>query len=51
MSLDNLDPELRPFLDAYLSAGQSYDAEGLRKYRDGIRALLQATPLARPALF
>jgi acetyl esterase/lipase len=49
MSLDNLDPELRPFLDAYLSAGLSYDAEGLRKSRDGMRALVQATPRVRPA--
>jgi acetyl esterase/lipase len=49
VSLDNLDPELRPFLDAYLSARLSYDAEGLRAYRDGISALFEATPPVRPA--
>jgi acetyl esterase/lipase len=49
MSLDNLDPELRPFLDAYLSFGLSYDADGLRASREGMNAMLQATPLVRPA--
>jgi acetyl esterase/lipase len=49
MSLDNLDPELRPFIDAYLSFGLSYDADGLRASREGMNAMLQATPLVRPA--
>ena len=49
MSLDNLDPELRPFLDMYLSTDRSYDAEGLRKYRDGMSAMLGAMPRVRPA--
>ncbi len=48
MSIANLDPELRPTLEAYLAAGRRYDAEGLRVVREGMRALFAATPPVRP---
>jgi acetyl esterase/lipase len=49
VSLANLDPEVRPALEAYLNAAPSYDADGLRTLRDGMRALFEAMPPVRPA--
>jgi acetyl esterase/lipase len=48
MSIANVDPELRPGLDAYLSANRTYDAEGLRAYREQISGYLKAAPKFRP---
>ena len=49
MSIDNLDPELRPALDAYLRVGLCFDADSLRSVRDVTRALFEAAPALRPA--
>jgi acetyl esterase/lipase len=49
VSLENLDPELGPALEAYLSARVSFDPKGLPVMREGMRALLESTPPFRPA--
>lgn len=48
MSIDNLDPELRPFLDAVLELIPGYEAEQLGELRAGLRAVIDATPPTRP---
>jgi acetyl esterase/lipase len=48
VSIDNIDPELRPLLDATLDALPGFEAEGLGELRAGLRALIEATPLTRP---
>jgi acetyl esterase/lipase len=49
VSLANLDPELRPALETYLSARLSFDPDDLRLLREGMSALFEATTPARPA--
>jgi acetyl esterase/lipase len=49
VSLKNIDPEMKPGLDAYLSVGRTYDPEGLRAYRAQIGDFFSANPPARPA--
>jgi acetyl esterase/lipase len=49
VSVDDIDPELRPFLDATLAVLPGFEVEGLGQLRAGIRALVDATPLTRPA--
>jgi acetyl esterase/lipase len=48
MSIDNLDPELRPILDTVLELIPGYEAERLGELRAGLHALIEATPLVRP---
>jgi hypothetical protein len=48
MSIDNLDPELRPFLDTVLEFIPGYDAERLGEMRAGLRTVIDTTPLVRP---
>ena len=48
MSLANLDPELRPALESYLSARVSFDPDDLQLLRQGMSALFEAAPPARP---
>ncbi|HEX4218133.1 MAG TPA: alpha/beta hydrolase [Acidimicrobiales bacterium] len=48
MSVDNLDPELRPFLDGVLELLPGYDADRLDQIRAGLRAVIDGTPLTRP---
>jgi len=48
MSIDNLDPELRPFLDGVLGLMPGYEADGLGELRAGLRSMIDATPLIRP---
>ena len=49
MPTDNIDPELRPFLEATLAALPGFEPEGLEELRAGLRALKEATPPVRPA--
>jgi acetyl esterase/lipase len=48
VSIDNLDPELRPVLDTVLELIPGYEAERLGELRAGLYALIEATPLIRP---
>jgi acetyl esterase/lipase len=48
MSIVNLDPELRPTLEAYLGTGRTFDADGLRLIREEMRARFAATPPVIP---
>jgi acetyl esterase/lipase len=48
MSIDNLDPELRSFLDAVLELLPGYEAERLGELRAGLRTVIDTTPLVRP---
>jgi acetyl esterase/lipase len=48
MSIDNLDPELRPVLDTVLGLIPGYEVERLGELRAGFDALIEATPLVRP---
>src|ERR1019366_3575510 len=48
MSIDNLDPELRPFLDVVLELIPGYEAERLGELRAGLRTVIDTTPLVRP---
>ena len=48
MPADNIDPELRPFLEATLAALPGFEAEGLGELRAGLRALIEADPPTRP---
>ena len=48
MSIDNLDPELRPLLDGVLGLMSGYEADGLGDLRAGLRSMIDATPLVRP---
>lgn len=48
MSIDNLDPELRPFLDAVLELLPGYEADRLGDLRAGLRTIVDTTPLVRP---
>jgi acetyl esterase/lipase len=48
MSIDNLDPELRPYLEAVLSLMPDYKEADPKDLRAGLRAMIDATPLIRP---
>jgi acetyl esterase/lipase len=48
MSIDNLDPELRPALDMVLELLPGYEAERLGELRAGLRTIIDTTPLVRP---
>jgi len=49
MTPANLDPELEPAMEGYLSFGLNFSEEGVEMIREGIRALSAATPPLRPA--
>jgi len=48
MSVANVDPELQPVLDGFLTRGPDYSPERLPLLRDGMAALLASTPPHRP---
>jgi acetyl esterase/lipase len=48
MSLANLDPELRPVLEAFASMPLDFSAGGLQQMRDAVRTMLESVPPRRP---